>query len=888
MGAILTGLNTDLKTGLAALEAGDDAQASKALACVAADDPGYARAQNLLAQIDLRAGVLETALDHARRALSAAPAEFGCHITLGRVYEALEDFRAAREASRAAIEIDENSFDAWFLYGTQALKLGDYAAAADAYRRAHQISPDRLEALVNLGSALDRHGKPADALAAYQKALHLQPEEPRILANIGRLHSDAGDFPAAIEAYERALTAHPEFTDGWINLAVASLKANDPQRAIDAVHKCLTVSPADRAATSLALMAYQQLGDMQNYRALYAFDELIYSAGLDVPAEFDSIEAFNASLTSAVLSHPTLIHEPAGKSTRLGQQSGNLLQSDETGIFAILHQAVLGHMQKFLARSFDRAGHPYAQFAPADCDFYMWATVLDEQGHQEPHIHPAGWISGVYYVQIPAADTENVTQKGWIEFGRPDPNIPGIDASNTDLATFPPEEGRLFLFPSYFYHRTIPYSGSKPRISIAFDLIPKRLRKTAAAVRTGARAELESQLTELMRRGRLDEAQQVCAAALTADAGDPVALAMMGHLLQQRGAVDQAAKFFQRSVEADPGSLSARLPLIGLARQRRQHRLALSLANDGLDHAAAGQLYVARAELNIDLGRFDAARLDLRAALADMPSHGRAAWLAALLDDEQLDTADLTRAVSQCPPGQRAGLHFALGRLYERRKEPKPALDNYQKANQIMHQRLAPSIRPVDVDALKRTFTRELYENFDTDASSTDTPVLIVGMPRTGTTLVEQLLASHPDVRSAGETDLLWRVVGDLAGRLPPGSQMPADINRLPKQAAQLAGTAYVAALERQAGAAARIVDRHLQNHSMLGILQLMLPNARVIRCCRGDADTRWSCYANWFDYALPYAYDLKSIAEAQQQESALHDHWTSVLSLRMLTVDYE
>ncbi len=868
-----------------ALREGRDDEARACLGKISGDDQEFGRARNLLAQVELRGGRLEEALGFAKEAVAVLPGEVGCRLTLARVHDALEDFAAARKVSGVALEIDNDHFDAWFSHGNYAFKMSDYGAAAEAFRRANALEPDRVEPLVNLGGALDRLGRPDEALQAYEKALELRPESPPILLNVGRMHGNHGRHREAIAAYERAIAADAEFSDAWVNLAVAYLRAGEPNAGLRAVAKTLEFFPGDRSATSLAMIAYQQLGDLDNYRKLYAFNDLIYGDELGVPSEFGTAEDFNSALADAVLAHPTLIHEPAGKSTRRGYQTGNLVNADDSGVFGLLKTQVLEHIERFLARPFDNSGHPYAQFGPDDCDFYMWATVLDEQGHQDPHIHPAGWVSGVYYVQVPVSNPDDTA--GWIEFGRPEGSIPGVDESNTDIVQLPAEAGKLFLFPSYFYHRTIPYHGETPRISIAFDLVPKRLKRKQPPVKAGGRSELQQHVVALMRSGRLDEAGAACREALAADPHDATALSLTGDLMQQQGRLDRATYFFRRAVEADPASLQARLGLIGIARQSREHLAALELANDGLAHDPVPQLHLARADLLIDLGRFDGARADVAAALERIPYYARAAWLAAQLDESMLDVQKLATIEQNCPPAQKSGLQFAMGRLLEK-SDPERAFGYYREANQAMHGRLAHAIHPADVDVLKQHFTPQLFDKLSGQGLDSDTPVFIVGMPRTGTTLVEQLLAAHPQINTAGETDLLWNTVGELARMLPAGSQMPADLARLPERAGGRAAGLYLSKLRRTAGEAPRIVDRHLQNHAMLGVIQVMFPKAFVIRCRRSRPDTLWSCYTQWFDYPVPYGYDTAAIGDAQEREAQLQRHWEQVLSLRMLTVDYE
>ena len=115
--------------------------------------------------------------------------------------------------------------------------------------------------------------------------------------------------------------------------------------------------------------------------------------------------------------------------------------------------------------------HPFAAQRPARWRLSAWAVVMEGQGYQAPHIHPQAWLSGVYYASVPpdmaASDTE---QAGWIEFGEPLPDY--RFTAKPELRLIRPEEGLMLLFPSYFFHRTLPFSAGGTRISIAFDVVP--------------------------------------------------------------------------------------------------------------------------------------------------------------------------------------------------------------------------------------------------------------------------------------------------------------------------------------------------------------------------------------------------------------------------------
>jgi uncharacterized protein (TIGR02466 family) len=100
----------------------------------------------------------------------------------------------------------------------------------------------------------------------------------------------------------------------------------------------------------------------------------------------------------------------------------------------------------------------------------LWGTILTEGGHQEPHIHQAAWLSGVYYARLPATIRPDDSRRcGWIEFGQPPARYPC--QARYPLQSICPREGMLVLFPAYLFHRTIPLHGNEARVSFAFDII---------------------------------------------------------------------------------------------------------------------------------------------------------------------------------------------------------------------------------------------------------------------------------------------------------------------------------------------------------------------------------------------------------------------------------
>ena len=108
-----------------------------------------------------------------------------------------------------------------------------------------------------------------------------------------------------------------------------------------------------------------------------------------------------------------------------------------------------------------------------DWSLRVWGSILETGGQQTPHMHPVGWISGVYYVSLPEDMASSNSEAGWLEIGRPPERF--FRATETATRRFEPKESRLILFPSWFWHQTMPFDAHSDRISIAFDVVPRAM-----------------------------------------------------------------------------------------------------------------------------------------------------------------------------------------------------------------------------------------------------------------------------------------------------------------------------------------------------------------------------------------------------------------------------
>lgn len=358
--------------------------------------------------------------------------------------------------------------------------------------------------------------------------------------------------------------------------------------------------------------------------------------------------------------------------------------------------------------------------------------------------------------------------------------------------------------------------------------------------------------------GRFEDALACFEAALATAPNNAGALAGSGDALNILGRPLEAQSAFEKILASDPNS---------------------AVGYFGLGNVMAQQ------------GKFADARLAFERAVALSPK--RAAYHRALADTGRFVEEDprlppleaLAREEDKLPDSQKAELHFALAKANDDLQRYGAAFEHLKKANSIKR-RLVPYAE-VDMTeafhALKATFTPKIMEREAGDPS--EFPIFIVGMPRSGTTLVEQILSSDPSVIGAGELTIVQRLIVD--GRA--GKEYPKHVAKLSDNALRHFGADYVKSLRQRAPEAGRAIDKLPGNFLHVGLIHLALPNARIIHIRRDPMDTCLSCYSKLFLNGLDYSYDLGELGRYYRMYEALMAHWRTVLpDGAMLDVQYE
>jgi len=357
--------------------------------------------------------------------------------------------------------------------------------------------------------------------------------------------------------------------------------------------------------------------------------------------------------------------------------------------------------------------------------------------------------------------------------------------------------------------------------------------------------------------GDIEDAREVAEKGLQIDASYLPIYSVLAKALKHLGRIDEAADCLQKAIVLDPDSVS-------------------------LLHDLAG--------IFLEKGQSTESRSILQRVLELSPEHLSAHYLLSLVknyescDDQHIKDMERLLADDRMPIEDRATLCFALGKAYEDTEKFENSFSYYKKGNYFHRCNLDYSI---DVDRnlfrqIKAIFTASFIKENTVDPAN-KTPIFILGMPRSGTSLVEQVLACHPDIYAAGELNWLEKIQSDLPG--------PDYVRKMQS----LTGEAFKAFAERylqRSGSftenKTHFTDKMPLNFRYIGLIKCLFPNAKVVHCMRQAEDTCFSIFKKKFSGNISFAYNLIEIGEYYCLYESLMAHWHTVLPDFIYDLSYE
>lgn len=419
----------------------------------------------------LEIGKAKEAAKRLRAAVDAKPDCADARGYLGNALQLTGELDEAEAAFRGALELAPANARSHNNLGVLLLKRDRPEEAVASFNSAVSINPCYAEAHNNLCQAYLKLGENEEAIRAGEKAIENNSRYAQGHNNYGNALAEVGRYEEAIAAYRKAIAIRPNFVDALNNLAVALIVEGQASEALEITEACFEVDPGNVTALATKSVALSEKGENEAQEALVDFDRLLQKIHVDPGPNYESLAAFNEALARHVCSHPTLTFAPADHATRKGKHSGDLL-AEPKGPISDLERIIADAFDRYVQALPANFEHPFLVRKPDQWELDIWALVLDSEGHQVPHIHPSGWLSGCYYVQVSeAVSGQDEGHQGWIEFGRPQSIYHATIEPRLELVR--PEEGLMVLFPSFHFHRTIPFEAPAKRICIAFDICPR-------------------------------------------------------------------------------------------------------------------------------------------------------------------------------------------------------------------------------------------------------------------------------------------------------------------------------------------------------------------------------------------------------------------------------
>jgi tetratricopeptide (TPR) repeat protein len=431
----------------------------------------------------------------------------------------------------------------------------------------------------------------------------------------------------------------------------------------------------------------------------------------------------------------------------------------------------------------------------------------------------------------------------------------------------------------------------------------------------------------LLSTGRMSEAAAVLRRALTLRPDYAPSLDALGFAVAELGDTQEALALLERSLELDGespsthcrlGNLLLRLHRYDEARARFETALARSPDSsellDGLGVALSrmerseeaiaayrraldGNPAYANTASNLgktllETGDIDEAMMWLDRAIELEPGNGSFYLPLVTGGSKRIKPAHveamkkLGSSIGSLPHAEQIDLHFALGNVFEREGRIEDAFRHFLAGNTLKRSDIQydePGALAY-IRSLEVAFGNPLMEELRGCGNDSERSIFVVGMPRSGSTLVEQLLAAHPAVSAPGEISVLGPIVRDAWPAMSASS-----VDELRTQVRRI-GDRYLRETDRFFERGLRLTDKTLEHLQLVPLIHVMLPNARIIHINRADLDTCFSCFATSFaDHKVPFSYDLRELGTYYAQNTAMMQRWRRFVPPdRLLDVDYE
>ena len=415
----------------------------------------------------------EEAVASFQSAIESRPSGHEARYALGNALASLGRNEAALKSYGEAIKLSPSFLRAHFDYVTLAWAMGlETAPQLETYAWAREQSGDTPDLLLAEGEFRIRFGDLPGAEALLRSAREKACGRADILNTLARAVAYQSRFDDAIGLYGEAVALEPKNPRHQQDLGITLLRARRAAEAARALEESFALAPHDQTTLGYLVSAYRENGDSRAHSLLDL--KLVREYDIAVPQGFSSVADFNHTLRAELEALHTRRVEPLFQTLHNGTQTvGDLFSRRPTRAVQALQEKIRDAVADYIATLGHDPAHPFLSRRADDFSFSAsWSCRLLPSGYHSNHVHSKGWISSAYYVALPEGIPGSRERQGWIKFGESNLLLGGADRAERFVE---PAVGKLVLFPSYFWHGTVPFSSDDTRLTVAFDVIPGKI-----------------------------------------------------------------------------------------------------------------------------------------------------------------------------------------------------------------------------------------------------------------------------------------------------------------------------------------------------------------------------------------------------------------------------
>lgn len=456
-------------------------------------DPKHNLTIKILGSIYEQQDKLDESLKMYQKSLALDNNDPEAHNNLGLVLQKQGRLQEAMLSLKKAIALKPDFIIAIYNLGNTLKEIGNLEDAEINLKRCIELKPNFIEAYINLANTQSENNNFKDAERSLKKCIELKQNFIPAHYNLGNLLKKLGRLDEAMTSYNYLLKLKPSYKPALLGRGQIFFIKKKFDQALNDFDNCNTSESRARALITLYNSGnideiYQRINnnaklDEKNLRVAAFSSFISHKENKETknnfcknPLEFLYFSNLSSHLKNSdkfiddlidQIKHINASWEPSNKTTIKGFQSTKNLFVDPKGKIKDLQKIIIDELQKYNLKFKDKSCLFINEW-PLKKNLFGWHVILQQQGYQDPHIHPAGWLSGVIYLKVVPSLEKN---EGAIEFS--------LNAQNYSDVKSPkfihqPKKGDIVFFPSSLHHRTIPFTTNTDRIIISFDLLPDR------------------------------------------------------------------------------------------------------------------------------------------------------------------------------------------------------------------------------------------------------------------------------------------------------------------------------------------------------------------------------------------------------------------------------